>query len=186
MKQNIKDYTVVLENYLPDKLCDEILSQNLDWENGKWYNYAYKGDGSYSLRGNNHSNSFLENYDPLTEEHMTSWVKMYKERTGIETLGVVAYTSPKVNRYDIGHNMDEHVDLIRSIFDGKNKGVPIMSTVTLLNDENEFEGGDLIVSKEKIPLTKGDMVIFPSTFMYPHLVTPVTKGTRYTLVCWWF
>ena len=117
---------------------------------------------------------------------MTSWVKMYKERTGIETLGVVAYTSPKVNRYNVGHNMDEHVDLIRSIFDGKNKGVPIMSTVTLLNDENEFEGGDLFVSKEKIPLKKGDMVIFPSTFMYPHLVTPVTKGTRYTLVCWWF
>ena len=26
--------------------------------------------------------------------------------------------------------------------------------------------------------------MFPSSFMYPHEVMPVTKGTRYSLVVW--
>ena len=28
------------------------------------------------------------------------------------------------------------------------------------------------------------MIIWPSTFLYPHTVKPVTKGTRYSVVAW--
>ena len=37
---------------------------------------------------------------------------------------------------------------------------------------------------EKIDLSKGDIIIFPSNFMYPHKVEPVTKGTRYSYISW--
>ncbi len=33
-------------------------------------------------------------------------------------------------------------------------------------------------------LSKGDIVMWPSNFLWPHGVTEATKGTRYSAVCW--
>ena len=33
---------------------------------------------------------------------------------------------------------------------------------------------------------KKQLIIFPSIFLYPHLVKPVKKGTRYSFVSWVF
>lgn len=64
-----------------------------------------------------------------------------------------------------------------------------LSTTLLLNDPSEFEGGDLEfhfnrneTEKATKLNSKGSLVVFPS-FVY-HRVTPVTKGTRYSLVSW--
>ena len=58
--------------------------------------------------------------------------------------------------------------------------------ICLLNEKSEFEGGDfemLVKSNaDKIELNKGDVVVFPSYFL--HRVSPVTKGTRYSVVAW--
>jgi predicted 2-oxoglutarate/Fe(II)-dependent dioxygenase YbiX len=41
------------------------------------------------------------------------------------------------------------------------------------------------MSSSKIIKPKtGRTIIWPSNFMYPHKVIPVTSGTRYTLVSW--
>ena len=37
---------------------------------------------------------------------------------------------------------------------------------------------------KKIDTRKGDLIIFPSNFLYPHKITPVTKGVRYSYVSW--
>ena len=37
---------------------------------------------------------------------------------------------------------------------------------------------------EEIKLKKGDIMVFPSSFQYPHRVAPVTKGVRDTFVSW--
>ena len=63
-----------------------------------------------------------------------------------------------------------------------------LSMTTLLNDN--FEGGQLEFAsygKEECTITpiemkKGSAVVFPSHM--EHRVAPVTKGTRYSLVCW--
>ena len=59
-----------------------------------------------------------------------------------------------------------------------------LSTVLFLN--NDFEGGEFaFFDREfKYKLEKGDALLFPSNFMYPHEVMPVTKGTRYSIVTW--
>ena len=36
----------------------------------------------------------------------------------------------------------------------------------------------------EIEFKQGDVVIFPSLFLYPHKVEPVTKGTRYSYISW--
>jgi PKHD-type hydroxylase len=58
-----------------------------------------------------------------------------------------------------------------------------ISASLLLNDESEYEGGDLIILDETVKTKKqGTIIVFPS-FM-AHQVTPVTKGVRYSAVCW--
>lgn len=58
-----------------------------------------------------------------------------------------------------------------------------ISASLLLNDESEYEGGDLIILDEVVKTKKrGSIIVFPS-FM-THQVTPVTQGVRYSAVCW--
>ena len=69
-----------------------------------------------------------------------------------------------------------------------------LSVTVSLEDGNKYEGGDLQfdlrnrVDSESVILSahqsrkKGSIIVFPS-FVW-HRVTPVTKGTRYSLVIW--
>jgi PKHD-type hydroxylase len=67
-------------------------------------------------------------------------------------------------------------------------GVPRkLSMSLLLSDPSEFQGGDLEVMTgsdniQKLELKKGRAWFFPSWVL--HRVTPVTNGTRRSLVCW--
>jgi|TARA_A100001391_G_scaffold157570_1_gene115848 predicted 2-oxoglutarate/Fe(II)-dependent dioxygenase YbiX len=63
-----------------------------------------------------------------------------------------------------------------------------LSIIINLNDT--YEGGDLIFTDQqnkeikRLKLDKGSIVFFPSNFMYPHSIQPITKGTRYSIVAW--
>tara|TARA_A100001391_G_scaffold183408_1_gene150614 strand:- start:977 stop:1525 length:549 start_codon:yes stop_codon:yes gene_type:complete len=63
-----------------------------------------------------------------------------------------------------------------------------LSIIMNLNDK--YKGGDLIFTDQKdkeikrLKLGKGSIVFFPSNFMYPHSIEPITKGTRYSIVSW--
>ena len=97
--------------------------------------------------------------------------------------GWEGYTAIKFIRYHQGQEMVTHCDHIHSMFDGVRKGVPILSLIGILS--NDYEGGELTFFEDKkIDTEKGDLLIFPSNFLYPHKVTPVTKGTRYSYVSW--
>lgn len=65
-----------------------------------------------------------------------------------------------------------------------------LSIIFFLN--NDYEGGDLVfvdpTNTEKV-LTRiktepNKLIIWPSNFIYPHGVEPITKGIRYSIVCW--
>ncbi len=80
--------------------------------------------------------------------------------------------------------MRKHYDHIHSIFDGKMKGVPIVSIVANLNED--YEGSEFMCREKEIKLKTGDILMFPSNFMYPHEVKETTKGVRYSFVSWAF
>jgi len=85
-------------------------------------------------------------------------------------------------KYPTGSDgMDTHIDHVRNIFDGANRGIPILSIASSLNDD--YEGGELLFWDDtKIKLNKGEVLIFPSIFLYPHKIMPITKGDRYSFV----
>ena len=94
-----------------------------------------------------------------------------------------AFNEIRFNKYSLKTKMAEHCDHIHSMFDGSRKGIPILSIIGLLND-NYKGGGFIMCEDKKIELKAGDIVIFPSNFLFPHKVEPVTKGTRYSFVSW--
>jgi PKHD-type hydroxylase len=61
-----------------------------------------------------------------------------------------------------------------------------ISITVQLSDPDEYEGGDLELKlgnqTSKMPKEKGCAVLFPSYIL--HRITPVTKGTRKSLVLW--
>lgn len=61
-----------------------------------------------------------------------------------------------------------------------------LSLVVQLSDPSEYEGGDLEIQTGseplKLPKAKGLVIAFPSWIL--HRVTPVTAGTRRSLVVW--
>jgi hypothetical protein len=63
-----------------------------------------------------------------------------------------------------------------------------MSCILLLN--NDYEGGNLCFRNPdgsgewEVEVKPNRMIIWPSNFLYPHTVKPVTKGTRYSVVAW--
>jgi hypothetical protein len=91
------------------------------------------------------------------------------------------YSKVRWNRYSENKKMALHIDHIKSLFDGDRKGIPTLSCLGVLNDD--YEGGEFVMWDNKvIPLEQGDLLIFPSNFLYPHKVQPVKKGIRYSYI----
>jgi len=84
-------------------------------------------------------------------------------------------------KYNVGGKYNIHTDHFTT-------AIRHLSIIMNLNDD--YEGGDLIFTDQKekeikkIKLGKGSIIFFPSNFMYPHGIQPITKGTRYSIVAW--
>jgi PKHD-type hydroxylase len=61
-----------------------------------------------------------------------------------------------------------------------------LSAVITITDENSYEGGDFEFEGGTRPDIKerGSILVFPS--FTKHRVTPITSGTRYSLVSWFY
>jgi len=84
-------------------------------------------------------------------------------------------------KYSVGQSYNIHTDQFSN-------SPRHLSVIMNLNDD--YEGGDLVFTDQKekeikrIKLGKGTIIFFPSNFMYPHKIEPITKGTRYSIVAW--
>ena len=106
--------------------------------------------------------------------------------------GVQINTSemPQVLSYGIGGHYKPHIDGESIWVTPKGEHIWKKSTdrdismVFYLNDD--FEGGDFIFPEHHIRVRPepGMMVCFPSSHHYMHGVEPVTRGKRYSIVCW--
>jgi predicted 2-oxoglutarate/Fe(II)-dependent dioxygenase YbiX len=106
-------------------------------------------------------------------------LSIYKEKfphyvfRGINNMDILKYEDNGYYHYhvDSAHNLNR-----------------VLSCVLLLN--NDYEGGELCfydqVNKEEICIPKkvGRMILWPSNFLFPHAVKPVTGGTRFSIVIW--
>ena len=190
---SIKDYIKVF-NVLDTKQCQNILNilKEYDWEKHKWNNYKTGKSTSEPTKELDitYPTKFLEKEMAKVISNALLDYQNYfilEERNKDENLKYFLHKSTPVrfNRYPTGTMMRKHYDHIHSIFEGENKGVPIVSIVGVLNDD--YEGGDFVFNgNHEVKLKTGDILIFPSNFLYAHEVKEITKGTRYSYVSWAF
>ena len=160
----------------------DAVSKLEGWEQHGWYNAAKKATHSHEtkelfVRG------VLDCPDLLKDcrEWVMATVEAYARDTAMQTM-ITAISNPRLNKYPTGTFMRPHVDHIHTLFDGELKGIPVISMVGVLNDD--YQGGDLIICGEPYRLEPGQIIVWPSCFLYPHEVTEITEGTRYSFVSW--
>ena len=180
----------IAEKIIPADHCDAVVKyiETREWQPHEWYNNVTdtsKSEEKMELDtqfSTSELNKELTNY---VVEASEKYNQTYKFELGGKHLGKIIsqFCSIRFNRYVPGQIMRQHHDHIHSIFDGKLKGVPVLSFILNFNDD--YEGADLYFWKDTVvKLGKGDIVIFPSCFLFPHGVTDATKGKRYSAVTW--
>jgi hypothetical protein len=189
MTHNLKDF-ISVTNVIPKDVCQTLIEQTKDapWQKHAWYNQL--DDTSSSAEDKELDVLFPPpDISELVYEYVTSAFGAYEpvcKQLSAEAnfAGVIHQCCGiRLNRYTENTLMRPHYDHIHSLFDGKQKGIPVLSLVGVLNDD--YEGGELtFFDNYKLDLKQGDVVVFPSCFLYPHKVNEITKGTRYSLVSW--
>tara|TARA_R110000822_G_scaffold165385_2_gene305882 strand:+ start:93 stop:638 length:546 start_codon:yes stop_codon:yes gene_type:complete len=127
------------------------------------------------------------NFDTPTNLFYWNYVKKEIERIYIfYKAKFPQMKSSKINqidllKYSVGGKYEIHIDHYTD--------TPRHLSI-IMNLNNDYEGGDLVFTDQKekeikrLKLEKGSIVFFPSNFMYPHSIQPITKGTRYSIVSW--
>ena len=192
MNKNIEHYVFHKENFLNEKYCENCIDElnKCTWQKHKWYNHitdsttTISRDKELDIINLEMFSDDVRKINDFIIQELHSVILEYIESFKFDWFdGWTGYSPIRFNRYFPDQTMDKHCDHIHSMFDGERKGIPILSIIGILNDD--YEGGELIMCEDKkLDTKKGDLIIFPSNFLYPHKITPVTKGVRYSYVSW--
>ena len=188
---HVNDY-IMIQNLIPASLCRSLIRESSlperKWFKHSWYNYGRDDSHSKKEKELDVIYATEEQFQQLLKylkDAVQKYQKKYSREEGEIGNTWIHHISPvRFNKYKVGTKMRLHIDHIHSLFDGKLKGVPIISIVGLLNDN--YKGGAFLCRGKEIKLTRGDILLFPSNFMYPHKVKEITKGIRYSFVSWAF
>jgi|TARA_B100001250_G_C19730466_1_gene758216 predicted 2-oxoglutarate/Fe(II)-dependent dioxygenase YbiX len=184
----LKDCIHVEKGIIPSYLCEYIIGDinKREWIPHTWYNPQADSTGSAETKELDiqHTTSQLQELlTPVMIQAGAAYNKKYSYPSQATCQIMHKFSSIRFNRYSMDQIMRQHHDHIHTLFDGTKKGIPVLSFILNLNDD--YEGADLYFWENHIiKLGKGDIVMFPSLFLYPHGVTEATKGTRYSAVSW--
>ena len=185
MLKNINDYIHVVKNAISNELCDEILNE---YKNDNDWTDAVIGKGKV-VKDVRNCQAIAISLPSIIDKKKSIRFKLDQDLFNGAAKCIAEYNLkfPDCNiEEDSGYDLlkyeengfyKQHVDSF--------KAVPrSVSCSFMLN--NDFEGGEFaFFNKElKYKLEKGDALLFPSNFMYPHEVMPVTKGVRYSIITW--
>ena len=162
--------------FVPAELCDKIVEQSTSpdlVENWTTQDTVGGEAGHRVCEGFSLIN--LPELDHALWEQVTAALQRYtSSRPHLIIQEDCGYT---ILRYSSGGKYDQHTDHHKEY----NR---ILTVIVNLNDD--YTGGELhhFSGKLKTQLGKGDIVIFPSSFQYPHAITPIIDGTRFSVVSW--
>ena len=185
LSSSVADYIIVIKNALTYPLCDAILEE---FKNSDEWRDTVVGGGQVKKDIRN-CETIVISYPHTIEKNKKVRLKLDKYiflsaskciqeyNAKFSHCRIVEDSGYELLKYPKGCFYKEHVDS----FKAQPRAV---SCSFILNDD--FEGGEFaFFDRElKYKLEKGDALMFPSNFMYPHEVMPVTQGTRYSIVTW--
>ena len=184
----LQDYILFIESAIPDDFCDSYVNE---YKNSDEWEQSLIDDGKGGAIVNDVRDCCtIETSRPMSirlnkdvrqslDDKMFSYVShalsKYKQKfpfcQSTTDTGYTLLRYKKTGKY--GQHTDHFENQPREL-----------TCSFILNDD--FDGGEFsFFNQEKIinPL-KGSAIIFPSNFMFPHEVLPITKGIRYSMVTW--
>lgn len=184
-KKNLEDYIVVLENIFPEDLCEKIEKEyfnSQDWIVSK----IGSEEVDLSIRNVNCvplslQEIIFKNFEIRKhidqEIFKISGEAIQKYRDFFPFCTIQQDSGYELLRYNVGQFYTQHVDSYKL-------NPRAISCSFAINDD--YEGGEFAFfdGELKYNLKKGSAILFPSNFMYPHEIMPVTKGTRYSIITW--
>jgi predicted 2-oxoglutarate/Fe(II)-dependent dioxygenase YbiX len=183
--KNIDDYIVVFEDVMTHALCDAILKE---FSNEEEWRKTVIGNGEINSNIRS-AETVVISYPHVIEKNIKVRQKLDKYVFASAGLVIKKYNEKfslcsieedsgyELLRYKEGQFYTQHTDS----FKARPRAV---SCSFALNDD--YEGGEwgFFDREMVIKAPKGSAVLFPSNFMYPHEIMPVTKGTRYSVITW--
>lgn len=173
-------YIKVYDNIVSDELCEQIIEEfkDSDWEYGK---IGENSEMNRDIRNCSVISMSSEKKPTRVEidnkifHSMSTVLRHYaNDFPFLHVEGDVGYS---LLRYTEGQFYAQHVDFFKE----QNRTV---TCSLILNDD--YEGGEFaFFDRElKFDLKRGQAIIFPSYFMFPHEILPVKSGTRYSIITW--
>lgn len=184
MKQ-LEDYIMVVENAVNSALCDAIIKEFSNTD--EWQQTVIAGEEvNLNIRS---AKTIVMSFPHVMDKNPEVRYKLdkylfdsagyaiSKYREKFKACNIQEDSGYELLRYQEGQFYSQHTDS----FKAKPRAV---SCSFALNDD--YQGGEWgFFDREKIiKAPKGSAIMFPSNFMYPHEIMPVTKGVRYSIVTW--
>jgi len=184
---SLEKYIAVFEDAIPENLCDEIIDE---------YSELVEWKDSLIVDVSNSLNKEIRNCKEINISQMETINNNPQKRKKIDKM-LFEVISKVVRRYadihqnfiidiDTGYNLlkyDEGGFYKQHVDSCKSQQRSISCSLHLTDD---YDGGEFAFFNRnlKYKCKKGSALIFPSNFMYPHEIMPVTRGTRYSIITW--
>jgi predicted 2-oxoglutarate/Fe(II)-dependent dioxygenase YbiX len=183
--KNINDYILVFEDIATPELCDAILNEFSD---EKEWQKTIVGDGRVDDKIRT-AETIVMSYSHVIEKNPEIRTTLDKAVFASAGLAIKKYNEKfslafieedsgyELLRYKEGQFYTQHTDSFKL----RPRAV---SCSFILNDD--YEGGEFAFFDRELKYKpkKGSCIMFPSNFMYPHEIMPVTSGTRYSIITW--
>ena len=170
---NWEDYIIVHKGVLPRNLCKEIENETLKLmkENQRIQKYMLT-DFDPSIE-----NDFFKDVTKMCKTIFDPYYYEYAQKFGI-TYGTLKYDSLSITLYCDGSGKDMHYDSEILTTDGRTGDHGPVGASCPVTPADEYGGGELVFPNQnfKFKPDAGDLVLFPSNFLYPHEVTTINDN----------
>ena len=180
MTKLLSDYCVYVENQLPSKICDDLVNlfesiPNKSRTEAKdnrprftQFNFSSKSNLNEELH------TIICRYLVKAVEHYRTKIKSFSEwapeNLYFEHIRIKRYISEDKDEFDT------HVDVGHSINEGR-----YLSFMWYLNDVNDGGATEFADLDFKVQPKKGDLLMFPPIWMFPHKGHLLNSGKKYLL-----
>jgi len=186
----LSDYIVVVRGIITREKCQEVINLYSDSPEWRWaettsgINLDHRkvrqvriSDHAVKQRSPQHGTMDNEIFEVMVKAKAL-YFKTLSERRGVKHLPQISSDEGYVLlHYKEGYYFKEHCD--------HGSGMTRSLTCTL-NISDDHDGGlfRFLRGEFDVRLNAGDAVLFPSSFLFPHEVTEITRGERHAIVTW--
>jgi predicted 2-oxoglutarate/Fe(II)-dependent dioxygenase YbiX len=186
----LSDYIVVIRGIISKEMCQQVIDLYKDNEKWEWGGFASGMDmeqrkvkqlqisHSETINSNEKFIAMDKEIFSVMSKAQDTYRKTLLEKRGMQHRPRVSSdVGYQMLHYSEGYYIKEHCD--------DYGGLARVLTCSL-NLSDDHDGGlfRFFRGEFDVSLKAGDAIVFPANFMFPHEVTEITRGERYSIVTW--